>query len=113
MREGCPRQVSTQGHDARRAANQGDVSRKPRLTRGPRPLSFGPGLVAFKALEKSLRRWTDIGAPRVLSLVGRRGPAGREGGAGERRWGQRLQRAPRGPVTLSFPQRPRRAGHLG
>lgn len=36
---------------AQRAANLGNVSRKPRLTRGPRPLPFEPGRVAFKALE--------------------------------------------------------------
>ncbi|CAO2644154.1 hypothetical protein LEMLEM_LOCUS26917 [Lemmus lemmus] len=116
------------GGGGNRERRQSWTSLHPRSRRPPRrrrteetspgsPAS--PGGRGFSPLGPDslpLRLWKSPcvgGVPSVLSLVGRREPAGREGGTGERRRGQRLQRAPRGPVTLSFPQRPRRAGHLG
>lgn len=92
-----------------------DVSLKPRPSREPEASLFSESVyVPFKTFGESHRVG---GGPNELDEVCPSRAAvnrvGRGGGAGERRWGQRLQRAPRGPVTPSFPQRPRRAGHLG
>lgn len=67
----------------------------------------------FKAFGKATRwkRTTAGEARRVLSVPASVGRAGARAGRGKRRRGQRSRRAPRGPVTASFPQRPRRAGH--